>query len=137
MIKIEFYEVCEYSDNVGQFDRLYPYLWRLVSKVRVTVFCSGRAEEEKSLEAGADWRTVWGEDYRPGQTLNILREPRVESVQVRGIVRPDLQLNTRVPETATVLLGGGVNFADLPEYAQIEFQVETVQIFYKHLEIQS
>merc|ERR1712038_37950 len=28
----------------------------------------------------------------------------------------------RVPETATVLLGGGVNFADLPEYAQIEFQ---------------
>ena len=29
----------------------------------------------------------------------------------------------RVPETATVLLGGGVNFADLPEYAQIEFQV--------------
>ena len=43
----------------------------------------------------------------------------------------------RVPETATVLLGGGVNFADLPEYAQIEFQVETVQIFYKHLEIQS
>lgn len=31
----------------------------------------------------------------------------------------------RVPETATVLLGGGVNFADLPEYAQIEFQSET------------
>ena len=29
----------------------------------------------------------------------------------------------RVPETATVLLGGGVNFAELPEYAQIEFQV--------------
>ena len=29
----------------------------------------------------------------------------------------------RVPETATVLLGGGVNFADLPEYAQSEFQV--------------
>merc|ERR1712038_176176 len=28
----------------------------------------------------------------------------------------------RVPETATVLLGGGVNFAELPEYAQIEFQ---------------
>merc|ERR1712130_917390 len=28
----------------------------------------------------------------------------------------------RVPETATVLLGGGVNFADLPEYAQIEFR---------------
>merc|ERR1719458_767620 len=28
----------------------------------------------------------------------------------------------RVPETATVLLGGGVNFADLPEYAQSEFQ---------------
>jgi hypothetical protein len=30
----------------------------------------------------------------------------------------------RVPETATVLLGGGVNFADLPEYAQSEFQSE-------------
>jgi len=28
----------------------------------------------------------------------------------------------RVPETATVLLGGGVNFAELPEYAQFEFQ---------------
>jgi len=28
----------------------------------------------------------------------------------------------RVPETATVLLGGGVNFADLPQYAAIEFQ---------------
>jgi len=28
----------------------------------------------------------------------------------------------RVPETATVLLGGGVNFADLPEWAQNEFQ---------------
>lgn len=28
----------------------------------------------------------------------------------------------RVPETASVLLAGGVNFADLPEYAQIEFQ---------------
>lgn len=28
----------------------------------------------------------------------------------------------RVPETATVLLGGGVNFADLPAYAAIEFQ---------------
>ena len=32
----------------------------------------------------------------------------------------------RVPETATVLLGGGVNFADLPEYAQIEFQVRAL-----------
>ena len=30
----------------------------------------------------------------------------------------------RVPETATVLLGGGVNFAELPEYAQFEFQVQ-------------
>ena len=29
----------------------------------------------------------------------------------------------RVPETATVLLGGGVNFAELSERAQIEFQV--------------
>ena len=29
----------------------------------------------------------------------------------------------RVPETATVLLGGGVNFGDLPNYAAIEFQV--------------
>lgn len=29
----------------------------------------------------------------------------------------------RVPETATVLLGGGVNFAELPDYAQIEFQI--------------
>jgi len=28
----------------------------------------------------------------------------------------------RVPETATVLLGGGVNFADLPEWAAIKFQ---------------
>lgn len=28
----------------------------------------------------------------------------------------------RVPETATVLLGGGVNFGDLPNYAAIEFQ---------------
>jgi len=28
----------------------------------------------------------------------------------------------RVPETATVLLGGGVNFGELPNYAQIEFQ---------------
>merc|ERR1712234_72932 len=28
----------------------------------------------------------------------------------------------RVPETATVLLGGGVNFAELPEYSQFEFQ---------------
>ena len=28
----------------------------------------------------------------------------------------------RVPETATVLLGGGVNFAELPQFAQIEFQ---------------
>merc|ERR1711862_771728 len=28
----------------------------------------------------------------------------------------------RVPETATVLLGGGVNFAELSERAQIEFQ---------------
>ena len=34
----------------------------------------------------------------------------------------------RVPETATVLLGGGVNFADLPEYAQIEFQVKKRKI---------
>jgi len=31
----------------------------------------------------------------------------------------------RVPETATVLLGGGVNFAELPEYAQFEFQVKS------------
>ena len=29
----------------------------------------------------------------------------------------------RVPETASVLLGGGVNFADLPSWAQMEFQV--------------
>jgi len=29
----------------------------------------------------------------------------------------------RVPETATVLLGGGVNFAELSERAQIEFQI--------------
>jgi len=28
----------------------------------------------------------------------------------------------RVPETATVLLGGGVNFAELPDWAQIKFQ---------------
>merc|ERR1712025_175699 len=28
----------------------------------------------------------------------------------------------RVPETASVLLGGGVNFAELPAYAQMEFQ---------------
>lgn len=28
----------------------------------------------------------------------------------------------RVPETATVLLGGGVNFADLPDWAAIKFQ---------------
>jgi predicted ATPase len=28
----------------------------------------------------------------------------------------------RVPETATILLGGGVNFADLPEWAAVEFQ---------------
>jgi len=34
----------------------------------------------------------------------------------------------RVPETATVLLGGGVNFAELPEYAQFEFQVQNLTI---------
>jgi len=28
----------------------------------------------------------------------------------------------RVPETATILLGGGVNFADLPQWAAVEFQ---------------
>ena len=39
---------------------------------------------------------------------------------VRAVINCGLR---RVPETATVLLGGGVNFADLPEYAQIEFQV--------------
>jgi len=33
----------------------------------------------------------------------------------------------RVPETATVLLGGGVNFAELPEYAQFEFQVRKLK----------
>jgi len=33
----------------------------------------------------------------------------------------------RVPETATVLLGGGVNFAELPEYAQFEFQ--NIEVF--------
>ena len=33
---------------------------------------------------------------------------------------------SRVPETATVLLGGGVNFADLPEWAQNEFQVRAL-----------
>jgi len=32
----------------------------------------------------------------------------------------------RVPETATVLLGGGVNFADLPEWAQNEFQILSI-----------
>ena len=35
-----------------------------------------------------------------------------------------MPLFLRVPETATVLLGGGVNFADLPEWAQNEFQVD-------------
>jgi len=32
----------------------------------------------------------------------------------------------RVPETATVLLGGGVNFAELSERAQIEFQIPSI-----------
>ena len=43
----------------------------------------------------------------------------------------------RVPETATVLLGGGVNFADLPEYAQIEFQVVTDNVFNKDIQTYS
>jgi hypothetical protein len=43
---------------------------------------SGRAEEAKDLEAGADWRTLRGEDDGTGQALNLLREPGLEGLQV-------------------------------------------------------
>ena len=44
--------------------------------------------------------------------------------QIAPIFQPNpTKYFVRVPETATVLLGGGVNFAELPDYAQIEFQV--------------
>jgi hypothetical protein len=43
---------------------------------------SGGAEEAKDLEAGADWRALWGEDDRTGQALNLLREPGLEGLQV-------------------------------------------------------
>ena len=43
---------------------------------------SGRAKEEKSVEAGPDWRPLWRQNNRPGQTLHVLREPGLEGVQV-------------------------------------------------------
>ena len=105
------------------------FMWMTrANKASYHVFFEGWTEKTKNMEIGSDWRPVRRQDHRPGQALDFLWELGMESLQVKKEEYFVQHLSCslwRVPETATVLLGGGVNFADLPEWAQNEFQVQS------------